>query len=132
MPMDTKRILGVLLLSLAIPACSDPSVASAEEKAAKPTTQPSAKKEDKVVKTDAEWRKQLTPEQYNILRQKGTERAFTGAYWNNHEKGTYLCAGCGWSCSAPTPSSTPAPAGRASGRRSTRVGWRRAPTPRTA
>lgn len=48
-----------------------------------------------VTKTDAEWKKSLTAEQYNILRQKGTERAFTGAYWNNHDKGTYVCAGCG-------------------------------------
>jgi peptide-methionine (R)-S-oxide reductase len=50
---------------------------------------------EKVIKTDAEWRKQLTPEQYRVLRQKDTERAFTGAFWNNHEKGAYQCAGCG-------------------------------------
>lgn len=48
-----------------------------------------------VIKSDAEWKKQLTPEQYEILRQKGTERAFTGAYWNTKVKGTYKCAGCG-------------------------------------
>ncbi len=48
----------------------------------------------RVVKSDAEWRKQLTSEQYHILREKGTERAFTGTYWNNHEKGTYQCAAC--------------------------------------
>jgi len=48
----------------------------------------------KVVKTAEEWRKLLTPEQYNVLREKGTERAFTGAYWDNHEKGKYLCAAC--------------------------------------
>jgi len=50
---------------------------------------------EKVEKTDAEWRAQLTPEQYRILRKAGTERAFTGKTWNNHEKGVYTCAGCG-------------------------------------
>jgi peptide-methionine (R)-S-oxide reductase len=49
---------------------------------------------DKVVKTDAEWRAQLSPEQYHVLRKKGTERAFTGKLWNNPDKGVYLCAGC--------------------------------------
>ena len=45
--------------------------------------------------TDAEWRARLTPEQYTILRQKGTESAFTGRYWQNHDTGAYHCAGCG-------------------------------------
>jgi peptide-methionine (R)-S-oxide reductase len=52
-------------------------------------------KGDKVVKTDAEWKKALKPEAFEVLRHEGTERAFTGAYWNNHEKGHYVCAGCG-------------------------------------
>ncbi|MDQ3685475.1 MAG: peptide-methionine (R)-S-oxide reductase MsrB [Acidobacteriota bacterium] len=46
-------------------------------------------------KTDEEWRRELTPEQYRILRQKGTERAFTGEHNNSHKKGMYTCAACG-------------------------------------
>lgn len=51
--------------------------------------------EKKIIKSDEEWKKELTPEEYYVLREKGTERAFTGEFYENHEDGTYLCAACG-------------------------------------
>jgi peptide-methionine (R)-S-oxide reductase len=50
---------------------------------------------DQVTKTEDEWREALSPEQYQVLRQAGTEPAFTGKYWDNHDDGMYQCAACG-------------------------------------
>ncbi len=50
---------------------------------------------DKVIKSDSEWKQELTPEQYHVLRDKGTEYPYTGKFWNIHDNGTYTCAACG-------------------------------------
>jgi peptide-methionine (R)-S-oxide reductase len=68
---------------------TDPTHRSDQTPSGKPRADPA-----RVEKTDEEWRKVLTPEQYRILREKGTERAFTGKYWNHHEDGVYTCAAC--------------------------------------
>ena len=82
--MQRNSLVLILAIGLIFPACSQ---VETKDKA-------SAVSVFTVVKTEAEWKKQLTPNQYNILRQKGTEVAFTGEYWDNHKKGTYLCAAC--------------------------------------
>lgn len=55
----------------------------------------SSNPEDTIIKSDEEWKASLTPEQYEVARKGGTERAFTGKYWDHHEDGTYTCACCG-------------------------------------
>ncbi len=52
-------------------------------------------KKERIMKSDEEWEKVLTPEQFKITRRKGTERAFSGQYWNNHDDGVFTCACCG-------------------------------------
>jgi peptide-methionine (R)-S-oxide reductase len=90
----------VLALFTTAPGCADRRGAPAGAEKAGPIKVYSYEKKgfvmtEKVVKSDAEWKKQLTPEQFYILREKGTEPAGTGKYAYNHEHGVYRCAGCG-------------------------------------
>ena len=86
--MNVRRLLAVMWLAGAAWA-SEPGVPAGKEQGGAVTTT------NKVTRTDDEWRAMLKPEQYRILRQQGTERAFTGVYWNHFEDGRYRCAGCG-------------------------------------
>ena len=101
--MIMKRYPFISLLVVLF-SCSNPKMENARVADAKnyvtqeQPTSTQGKKSDmsqKVVKTEEEWQTCLTPEQYRIMREKGTERAFTGEYWNNHQTGTYTCAACG-------------------------------------
>jgi peptide-methionine (R)-S-oxide reductase len=92
--MALWRWLQPLALLFACTACEHSSIAHANppETSAEASAEP--KRSYPVTKSKEDWKKQLTPEQYNVLREAGTERAFTGKYWNNHEAGSYRCAGC--------------------------------------
>jgi peptide-methionine (R)-S-oxide reductase len=93
-----RTVLLALGLSVLVVGCKRPQVVLAADSKPQPSTQittNSSAMTDKIVKTDAEWKKHLTPEQYRITRKKGTERAFTGPNWNNHDKGVYKCVCCG-------------------------------------
>ena len=101
--MKMKSQTGLSLLAVAIVAAGCgasqrttkvDSVAPAPPATANLSTA-STNMSDKITKTDDGWKKELTPEQYRVLRQKGTERAFTGKYWDMKEGGVYRCAGCG-------------------------------------
>src|SRR5262249_48796911 len=103
-----KRILWILAIALAVlvptavcistgnAATPEPSSPAPRASAAPPAApQPLAVYTDKVVKSDDEWKKVLSSEQYRVLRQAGTELAWTGALVHNHAKGVYRCAACG-------------------------------------
>ncbi len=84
--MKTSQLLSTII-AMALTGISLLSCAQSKSK-------PVSTKDFPVKKTEAEWKKELTPAQYYVLRQKGTERAFTGEYADNHEKGIYYCAAC--------------------------------------
>lgn len=95
------KYLSILLVLLACNAVDKPAAENtvpAALSAATDTIVPPRYEDGKLVKiskTDSEWKKQLTEMEYYVLRKEGTERAFTGDLWDNHEKGTYICAACG-------------------------------------
>ena len=79
-----RNILILLCFVVVISACSQQG-----------NSQEQSKKTYTVQKSEAEWKKELSPQAYQVLRKKDTERAFTGKYWDNKQKGVYTCAGCG-------------------------------------
>jgi peptide-methionine (R)-S-oxide reductase len=86
-------LLGCVTVLLA--GCRPPSQPPVAVSRSSVTFTNASNMKEKVTKTDEEWRQQLSPEQFKVLRKHGTERAFTGTLWNNHEPGVYHCAGCG-------------------------------------
>ena len=77
----------------AVPAPVPAAAAAAAETPA--PEEPMAERIEKVEKPEEAWRRELSPEEFRVLREKGTERAFTGKYWDHHEVGTYACRACG-------------------------------------
>jgi peptide-methionine (R)-S-oxide reductase len=86
-------LLGAIGIFIASLQTVTPAASSAQKK--KEAAKVESTKLEKVIKTEEEWRRILTPEQYHVVREKGTEPAFTGAYYKTKEKGVYICAACG-------------------------------------
>lgn len=89
MKLTPKPVRNVTLALFCALACANSDSQAQKGPASAVAQSPAA-----VQKTEAEWRKQLTPEQFHVLRQKGTERPFTGKYWNEKRSGLYRCAAC--------------------------------------
>lgn len=96
MTIYKRTMFWAITTTICLSGCSTPSIGASQ----KPTDVSKSSDTDKTKiewkkLTDKEWRARLTPEQYRVAREKGTEMAFTGKYWNNHDKGNYQCAACG-------------------------------------
>jgi peptide-methionine (R)-S-oxide reductase len=93
--MKTLVIVAMILSMLGLSLAARARAAGKKASPAAGRVEKPAEAVGRVEKSDPEWKKVLTPEQYRVLRLKGTEIAFTGAYWNQHARGTYYCAACG-------------------------------------
>jgi peptide-methionine (R)-S-oxide reductase len=91
--MNRLALMSGLAVVCLVAGCEQSPVTGHTGETASPTSSTNMTIE-KIIKTDAEWQKLLTPEQYRITRKKGTERAFSGQYWNNHDRGLYRCVAC--------------------------------------
>lgn len=91
-----KKLIAILIVCLSLGVyCLGQTSKQPSRSKGKAGAKMESKEIEKVVKTEEEWQKILTPMQFYVMRKKGTERAFTGDLWDNHEKGVYLCAACG-------------------------------------
>ena len=95
------RIVALIVATTAVAACAqrprtvNPAGGPAARTTAIDSTRSDAAMADRIVRTDAEWKEELTSEQYRVLRKGGTEPAFSGKYWDEHHRGLYRCAACG-------------------------------------
>lgn len=89
-----NRIIIVCILVVFFASCKQVDSQTSNTNVVKKVEEQEKKSEFQVTKTEEEWKKQLTPLQYNVTRESGTERAFSGAYWDNHDHGVYNCVCC--------------------------------------
>lgn len=88
-------VLFSVILFVAFSVFNSRSMNASQDQQSKKTEKKGSLNKMNVVKTNEEWKRILTPEQYEVMREKGTERPFTGKYWNTTDDGTYTCAACG-------------------------------------